>query len=281
LAFVAALALRRPVEWLLTRWGALRPNFRGDRIVTAYGLLEVLAASPALLVYAAAAGPAAGAPATAAAGLVIGFGLLGLADDLFGDRRQTGLRGHVRALVVDRRVTTGLVKAAGGLALSIAVARAALDLAWPNAVAAGLVVALSANAMNLLDLRPGRMCACFLLAAAVLLVAAVAAETTGAAWALAMVALPAAVAYRRDARAEVMLGDTGSNALGAALGLTYVQVAPLLPSQAAVVALLLLLHVAAERWSLTALIESKPLLRRLDACTGVRGPRQDVPHRTA
>src|SRR5260370_41161378 len=51
--------------------------------------------------------------APAATALVV-FGLVGLADDLWGDRSIGGFRGHLRQLVEHGRVTTGLVKLAVG-----------------------------------------------------------------------------------------------------------------------------------------------------------------------
>lgn len=67
-----------------------------------------------------------------------------------------------------------------------------------------------------------------------------------------------------------MMGDTGSNLLGAALGLGLC--AAWVPVSARLIALLLLvgLHILAERVSLTKLIAANPLLCTLDKLTGVR-----------
>jgi UDP-N-acetylmuramyl pentapeptide phosphotransferase/UDP-N-acetylglucosamine-1-phosphate transferase len=83
------------------------------------------------------------------------------------------------------------------------------------------------------------------------------------------VMLPALVVWERDARARVMLGDAGSNPLGAALGLAAAQVIPLL-TQGLLLIALIALHLLAERVSLTKIIESNRLLRSLDRLTGVR-----------
>ena len=67
-----------------------------------------------------------------------------------------------------------------------------------------------------------------------------------------------------------MLGDAGSNPLGAALALAFLEITPSALSQTAVFALLIALHILAERASLTSIIEKKPALRYLDRLTGIR-----------
>ncbi|HEX5323288.1 MAG TPA: hypothetical protein VFW40_05835, partial [Capsulimonadaceae bacterium] len=49
----------------------------------------------------------------------VGFGALGLLDDLCGDRATGGFRGHFRRLFVERKLTTGAVKAVGGGILAL------------------------------------------------------------------------------------------------------------------------------------------------------------------
>ncbi len=252
---------------LLRRLRLLRKNYRGDFIPSGYGLAIVLWSGAALTALLLQMHGHRREPAAYLA-VVTGFGVLGFVDDLFGSRDATGLRGHFRRLLREHRVTTGLLKALGGVALSVWVARAVLEDPWPLALVSSAVIALSANAMNLLDLRPGRACAAFLVLGAVLLIMRW--RQTGALVPLVYVVVPALPVYERDARGRVMLGDTGSNPLGAALGLALVLALPGLASRLGAAATLLAIHVAAERWSLTALIEANPTLRRLDRLTGIR-----------
>lgn len=180
------------------------------------------------------------------------FGILGLIDDRWGTAEHKGLRGHLGAL---RRgqVTTGLLKAAGGLIV-------ALSLAWwlersYLALLGGLLIALTANFFNLLDLRPLRLLKVFWLLGLPLALAGCAPVAA---------CLGFSLPYgRREARREWMLGDAGSNALGALLGTAAVSMLPL-AGQVAAVLLLLVFHVWAEKHSLTRWIEARPWARRVD-----------------
>lgn len=268
LGAAALAAVWRMIDRWLWSVGLVRHNFRGDAIPVGYGLIVVLWASAAIL-YAASAvlgcGRAAG-PYLLALG---GFGLLGLIDDAWGDRSATGLKGHFRALLTEGRVTTGLVKAVGGLALAAVLAAWVGEGSLAREAIGALVIALAANAVNLLDLRPGRAGAAFLLAAAAVGLGAWLGATIADLWPLGLVAVPAAAVYVADRRALAMMGDVGSNALGAALGLALVLAAPTWAVAAALV-VLVALHILAERVSITGLIEASPILRALDRLTGIR-----------
>jgi UDP-N-acetylmuramyl pentapeptide phosphotransferase/UDP-N-acetylglucosamine-1-phosphate transferase len=201
------------------------------------------------------------------------YGALGAVDDRFGDRSVQGLRGHLRSLVRDRRVTTGLVKAVGGAAFGLALA-AWVDAPRPGGETAaragtvllgGVLIALSANAVNLLDLRPLRAIKGFgvylgiVLALAALLAPA---RLPGLVWlALPVGALAAYVPI--EARCRAMLGDTGANALGAAAGVAAVWGLPW-TAQLVLVIALGGLHLFAERRSITAALAVHPWLDRLD-----------------
>ena len=79
----------------------------------------------------------------------------------------------------------------------------------------------------------------------------------------------ALILYPLDASGRIMLGDTGSNAFGAVLGLSAaLYFSPLW--QAVVVVLLILFQVWCERHSLSRTIEASPFLRGLDRKIGVR-----------
>jgi len=66
-----------------------------------------------------------------------------------------------------------------------------------------------------------------------------------------------------DLRGKAMLGDTGSNLIGAGLGMVTAWVLPF-SVQLLVVAILILLHLLTEKYSLTEVVEKNRFLRFLD-----------------
>lgn len=204
---------------------------------------------------------------------VVGAGALGALDDLAGDASSRGLRGHLSALGRGQ-VTTGAGKVLG-LAVTGVLAAALVGADRdPTAVRANRaaavdvllgcsVVAGTANLVNLLDLRPGRaLKATLLLGAAMSLTGSTA---SGASVASASVAVgSAAAALRDDLAGASMLGDTGANAAGALLGVALVERWGR-PGQLVALGVLTALTLASERVSFTAVIESTPVLRELDA----------------
>lgn len=192
--------------------------------------------------------------------LVVGLALLGLVDDLAGNGDRRGFRGHLRALA-GGRLTTGAMKLLGGGALSVVavaiVGRAGDLLALLTSAA---LVALAANLGNLLDRAPGRTTKVGTVAFLVLLVTigldddfATTAVVVGAALALLL----------DDLHERLMLGDTGANLLGGALGLAVVAtVAP--SSRYAILGALVLLNGLSEFVSFSRVIDAFPPLRILD-----------------
>lgn len=251
---------------LSRRWGWVRPNYRGKSVPSSYGVIwwafcTVLYAE---LTWAAAeeVRPLALAFLMAA----LGFGALGLIDDLWGSGEVKGVRGHLRALR-QGRLTTGMLKAGGGLAVALA---AASVLQTGAAMLLGtLLTALMANAMNLLDLRPGRAVSVFLVLSVATVVYLLRTEQALAAAMLGFLMAAALLMRRYDSAGEAMMGDVGSNLLGGVLGVALVAGLPLW-AQGVVLALLVALHIAVERVSLSQWIESTPWAQRLDRLTGVR-----------
>src|SRR6185369_827604 len=124
---------------------------------------------------------------------------------------------------------------------------------WRTRSPSGAVlVALCANVLNQVDTRPGRALKAFLLGS--LLVRG----TPRGAVAAAVLLAP------YDHREMTMLGDAGSNALGAVLGLHSVRRFSG-PRRFGAIGALALLTALADRRSLGELIESTPGLRALDA----------------
>jgi Glycosyl transferase family 2 len=162
---------------------------------------------------------------------------MGLIDDLWSGPER-GLREHLRA-----GRTTGVLKLIG-IPL--------WGLARTRSLSGALFVGLSANALNQLDTRPGRALKTFLLGSMLL----PGARRRGLG--IAVLLAP------YDLREMSMLGDAGSNALGALLGLKSVGRLTGWRRWSAIGALVGL-TAAGERLSLGSLIESTPVLRELDA----------------
>ena len=257
----------------LERAGVVRENYRGVVVPAASGTLIVLATILAL-------GPLAAleeladvdtlAPEVGAALVfVIGVAVLGLLDDLLGGRRPAGaaadpeaprgLRGHARA-AARGSFSTGLLKAAGTLGLALYVLSGEGRAAGEYLVGVGLLV-LSTHLFNLLDLRPGRAGKVFVAFGAILTLGS---WTTYALRALGLFIGPALVLLPYDLRERAMLGDTGSNVLGAVAG--FWLILALGPTgEAIALGVLALLTLYGEFRSISALVEGNALLRRLDS----------------
>jgi UDP-N-acetylmuramyl pentapeptide phosphotransferase/UDP-N-acetylglucosamine-1-phosphate transferase len=241
-----------------------RRNYRDHEVATAGGVLIVLALVPIEAVRAGLELLDLGREgASEARALVLlaclGFGLLGFVDDVLGTPDDRGFRGHLGALARGR-VTTGTLKLAGGGALALVLVATARPLEGWQLVADALVVALAANLVNLLDRAPGRAIKASMVAAVPL---ALAAGSGPVGLALAPVLGGALGLLGDDLRERLMLGDTGANVLGAALGLGAVLELGE-GGRLAVLAVLVAVNVAAEVVSLSSVIDRTPPLRRLD-----------------
>ncbi|MEO8289812.1 MAG: glycosyltransferase [Gaiellaceae bacterium] len=163
---------------------------------------------------------------------VAAVALIGLADDLWSGKER-GFRAHLAA-----GRSTGVLKLLGIPLVALFRTRS---------FSAALLVGASANLLNQLDTKPGRALKAYL-ATAVALDAPVG---------LAVLLLP------YDLRERVMLGDAGSNALGALLGFKSVGRFHGRGRWAAVAGVVAL-NLLGERRSLGELIERTPGLSQLD-----------------
>jgi UDP-N-acetylmuramyl pentapeptide phosphotransferase/UDP-N-acetylglucosamine-1-phosphate transferase len=268
-AFVAGIVAA------LVAWRALTPafaapvftreNFRQRTLPTAVGVVVALVAvaGAAVVLLACSLGwdpdPAVLDGITVVVPVAVGFALLGLLDDLGGEGQSGGFKGHLAELA-HGRLTTGGAKLFGGAALGVIAAAPFSDGDFWQLVADGALIALAANLANLFDRRPGRVVKVSLLAG-VVLVAAVGLEPQLAGVALALGA--AAGLLVPDLRERLMLGDSGANVLGAALGLgVLVTCSP--GVRVVVLAVVLALNLVSEVVSFSKVIDRVAPLRAFD-----------------
>ncbi len=209
---------------------------------------------------------------------------LGLVDDAYGTGASRGFRGHLRALRHGRLTTGGLKLFGISLAsyvVAFILAQAAgwgdsgLGLALLYALPAGAAIALTANFVNLCDLRPGRALKVYAVLALGGLVAVIAgmgnvADTpvterlVDGLVLLLFLAGPLLATWRFDLGELGMLGDSGANAAGAVTGLLIVAGLPFW-GVLIYLALVLALNLASERFSFSGVIEKSALLSRIDS----------------
>ncbi len=269
-ATLVALAAAPALLRAMTERGQLHANYRARRLPYPFGVLVPIAATLALvpLMLIARLAPSAlfHPEITAVVLYALGVALLGLIDDTLGERPSAsgsaparGWRGHAAA-VLRGELSTGALKAAGSLGLAL-LAMDGLGLSDGRWLLAAGVLVLATNVFNLLDLRPGRSLKAFLALGAGLVIGSWELRSL---WTLGLLAGPAVVAGAYDLRERAMLGDTGSNLIGALAGLWLVLT---LSGTGQLIALgaLLAITVYGELRSISALIERTPGLRELDS----------------
>jgi len=270
---LVAAAIAPGLLGLLESSGVVRENYRGLVLPAASGCVVLVAALPALV-------PLAALDELADADIlrpdladalvyVLGVAVLGLLDDLLGGRSPAGApqradaprgwRGHARA-AARGHLSTGILKAVGALGLALYVTAGGGQSASEYLVGVGVLL-LATNLFNLLDLRPGRAGKAFVALGVVLTVAM---WDTGPLRTLGLFIGPALVLLPYDLRERAMLGDVGSNLLGALAGIWLVlTLGP--EGELVALAVLTLITLYAEFRSISALVERNPPLRWVDS----------------
>ncbi|ADG82534.1 hypothetical protein [Thermincola potens] len=263
LAYMVTYSIVPVIGKMLAKADFVRPNFRGDMIPLGVGIVFALtllvtgsvwillqpdqARNTLLFLFAA-----------------FSMALLGLVDDVFGSREASGLKGHLKKLLVEGELTTGALKALAGGMVSLLISLALIKIEKIQDILLVLlntfIIALSTNAINLLDLRPGRAIKGYLLLAAFLVAFGYNQEEV---WLLGILTGSVLAYLPFDLKAQTMMGDTGSNVLGISVGLLAVLVLPLTP-KSVYFGLLVLFHLYTEKFSLTRTIENNRVLKFID-----------------
>jgi UDP-N-acetylmuramyl pentapeptide phosphotransferase/UDP-N-acetylglucosamine-1-phosphate transferase len=259
----AAVVFERTTRDVFAQPVLARQNYRGATLSTASGVILVVAvvAVEGVRTVIELLGASDGATARdrlVMLATVVAFGALGFLDDVLGDNAEKGLKGHIGA-ALHGRVTTGFIKLGGGASVALVVA-AALGGDAGRVVIDAAVIALAANLANLFDRAPGRTIKVGIIAWVPL---AVVAGTSATGLALAVVLGAAIGLLPSDLAERSMLGDTGANALGAALGVAAVLT--LAPDTRTIVAVALVaLTLVSEVVSFSSVIRRVPPLHAID-----------------
>lgn len=261
------------------------PNYRGRVVFLGLGIVWVFWAigiSFAWILMASFGGVGGSPPQWTPVYVVLLAFIFGLVDDVFGTHGEKGFRGHLRAMAEGRLTTGGLklvgIGAAAVWAAAISMLTMSQQANWSlpeqvlGFVTGTILIAGSANLLNLLDLRPGRALKGYLVLVAVAWAfGAAAADWRGqpavAATNLLAVAVwfvgPALAVWGYDLSERGILGDAGANAAGALAGYALLVALPLWGVVVAAV-LVVGLNLASERVSFSQVIEGSRFLSWLD-----------------
>lgn len=243
---------------LLVNSNIVKPNYEGDMIPVSMGLvfLPMVVLNGILLVFV----------TNEIENLLYLFMFLfgtismffaGILDDIIGNRDVSGLKGHFKSMFKGDLTTGGFKALFGGfvgLIISITISKNLGDI-----VINTLIVALSTNLMNLLDLRPGRAIKGYLLITSIIFL-----TITGYVKVLPLLILPNVLAYfNYDLKAKAMMGDAGSNVLGISIGILMI-FGYSIKVRLGWLVFLVLIHILTEKYSLTKIIEKNKFLNFID-----------------
>ena len=252
---------------MLTESNLLKTNYRGENIPAAAGLIFLV-----ILPLGIGLGFLLGITSITSVNavlfifVVLGMGLAGFIDDCLGNHGVKGFKGHLKAFIKEKKLTTGGLKAlfGGTVALVFSIANARLNgfgnYPW-IIIIDFFLVALAANIINLFDLRPGRAGKAYLIVfITVLLLSKNFINFTG----LFLPVMVILLCYLpHDLKAKMMLGDVGSNLLGASLGIMMVW---MLSDFGKIIAFIIFLslQLAAEKISFSEVIDKYRPLKYFD-----------------
>lgn len=256
----------------------VRANYRGRGVPTGAGiaLVVVALAVEGGRAVAASFGVGDGAGLLGSRGLVllavVGFGVLGIVDDLLGSGApggqagiEKGFRGHLGAMA-HGRLSTGALKLVGGGVLAIIVVAPAVGESPARLAVDALLVALCANTTNLLDRAPGRATKFASVSFVAIALATVGAPGLGA---IAVVVGASLGLLPTELHERLMLGDAGANPLGAVVGLGLVLACGTVVRDLALV-VVVVMNIAGELVSLGGVVESTPIVRAFDRAGRLR-----------
>jgi hypothetical protein len=244
---------------LLKDAGCIRLNYKGNAVVFGIGIAFI----PALLVVSAFCILIYKERSLIYEGYIIGICIMGFAgviDDMLGERHIKGIKNHLISFI-HGHLTTGFAKALMGMLasfiISVNISKSFIDFLLNM-----FNMALFANTLNLMDLRPGRCTKVFISIAAIILFLNFKNFASylplGASLIVALIYLP------YDLKEKSMLGDTGSNVLGITLGY-FISINTSTVVKLSLLVILVAVNFAAEKISISLLISKSRFLSYLDS----------------
>lgn len=264
---VASLVAAAAIAPTTVRGLATRTNYRGAEVAHPIGIAIPISAFVALIavgpLYEFVSDDVLPAGFGVAVLFVFGVAVLGVIDDAYGSARgqPRGWRGHFGALGRGE-LSTGVLKALGVLGLALLVANyVSFREDTADYLLAAAVLVLATNVFNLVDLRPGRAIKALVLLGAGLCIASGRIEPLQS---VGLFLAPILFLLPFDLREAGMLGDTGSNVIGAVAGVWLILTLTTTLGLAIAVAVLALINIYGEFRSISGFIERTPGFRQLD-----------------
>ncbi len=241
---------------LLKEADLVAKNYRGEIIPVGYGLLFVINITITLIV-----GTLLGYYEVENTylflTLILVMGFVGILDDALGNKSIQGFKGHFRAFILDKRLTTGFIKAVLSL-IFILFINLYWYQKWLDIIINTLLILLTTNFINLLDLRPGRALKVTLFNLVVILLLRQEEFLL-----IIPIMIVLILSLPLDLQAKGMMGDIGANVLGVVVGFLMV-INLRLFIKIIMVLLLIAIHIYTEYYSLSKLIKDNRVLFYID-----------------
>jgi UDP-N-acetylmuramyl pentapeptide phosphotransferase/UDP-N-acetylglucosamine-1-phosphate transferase len=185
------------------------------------------------------------------------IGIIGILDDFtYMNDGSKGFKGHIRNLIKGN-LTTGTLKAIFGFIVA-GVVSLLISTDFINIILNTMIISLTTNLLNILDTRPLRAIKGYgIIMIFILLTSGIISAN--------YVIIGAIAAYLPIERNEQgMLGDSGSNFLGALAGMNLVIAYKNIYIRLFIFIVVFLLNLFSEKYSFSAIIENNSVLRTID-----------------
>lgn len=257
----AALLLSVLFQKIFNNAGLVRSNYRGKIIPVSGGITVLAGITSGLLIFYSFNLISAFKATFFLLTLSVVY-LIGLADDLLGDKDIKGIKNNL-SMVFKKKISTSSIKAIAILIISCYIYYFFSEESW---LLKGILTSLVTNTFNEFDLRPGRCIKLYYFIFILLSFTLI--RWTRDIYLITFIVL--AAYYYFDAYEHSMLGDGGSNLIGFISGLMITEASGKSWMILILVIMLSALTLLLDRYSLTSEISSIPIIDNLDKFLTVR-----------